>query len=363
MKKTTIIWMVFGLIASGALAQPGSNGYVSFGISHQSWEFEHVDDPLQQNAFPMAAFVPFSRRLSVHLSNIPASSRFGDLKLSGVSDTWIKANYLFPGEKFMVHIGAGAPTGKTGLKDSEFMLTQMLSENLFQFRLPVYGQGFSFKIGGALALPLNEKTVLGFGVNSITKQAYHPVEDNQVEFKSGGETSVFAGLDSKIGLKSKWTLDVVYTLYGKDQINGEDVYNSGAKFLIHSTLTAAVGNGLLNAALCFRQKGKNEFWTGTELEPETKNSNGNQLELDAGWQFLKWAGGSMSLLGAGRFYSKNEYDAGEASVLGGGIGIANRLSAKASVSVAVKYLSGTLKSAEDVQINGLDAMGGLTFEL
>ncbi len=370
MRKQTISFAVAAIVlaSTALLSQPGSQGYVSVGATHQSWSIEHVDDPIQQTAFPMAVFFPFSERLMVHFSNLPASTRFGDVKLSGWSDTWIKATYLFPGEKFMINVGLGAPTGKTGLKASEFMLSQMLSENLFQFRLPVYGQGFSAKIGAALALPLNEKSVLGFGLNAITKNAYHPIYDKGVEFQPGGETSVFAGLDTKLGLKSRWSIDLVYTLYGKDRINNEDVYNSGSKLLVHSNLTASLGKGMVSALLCFRQRGKNEYWTGTALEAESKNSNGNQLEMDVDWQFLKWSTGSMSLLGAGRFYSKNEYDEGQASVLGGGAGTVFRISSKMSLSLAVKYLSGTLKTAAndqmmDVQIEGLDVMGGLTYEL
>jgi len=370
MRKQTISFAAAAilLVSAAVLSQPGSQGYVSVGTTHQSWDIEHVDDPIRQTAFPLAVFFPFSKRLMVHFSNLPASTQFGDVKLSGLSDTWIKATYLFPGEKFMINAGLGAPTGKTGLKVSEFMLSQMLSENLFQFRLPVYGQGFSAKIGAAIALPVNEKSVLGFGVNSITKNAYHPIEDKGVEFQPGGETSVFAGLDTKLGLKSRWSIDLVYTLYGKDRINNEDVYNSGSKLLVHSNLTASLGKGMVSASVCFRQRGKNEYWTGTVLEAESKNSNGNQLEVDVDWQFLKWPAGSLSLLGAGRLYSKNGYGEGEANVLGGGAGTAFRISSKTSLSLAVRYLSGTLKTAgnaqtQDIQINGLDVMGGLTYEL
>jgi len=215
MKKTSIAFLSGLLVWSAAQAQPGSRGYLTTGVTYQKWTMEGIDEALEQTAVPVAAMLPLSRELSVNFSNVPASAKFGGAKLSGISDTWIKATYVFPGERFMIHFGIGAPTGKTGLKTEEFYLAQLLSENVFQFRLPLYGQGLSTKLGAALALPMNENTVFGFGVHVISKKAYHPVEDDRIEFKPGGETSVFAGLDLKLGVKSKWTIDAAYTVTAK----------------------------------------------------------------------------------------------------------------------------------------------------
>ena len=86
--------------------------------------------------------------------------------------------------------------------------------------------------------------------------------------------------------------------------------------------------------------------------------------MDVDWQFFKWQNGTLSLIGAGRFYSNNEYDEGKASVLGIGVGTAFRLSTKTTDSFAVKTLSGTLTSMdEDLKVKGIDVMGGFVFEL
>jgi hypothetical protein len=363
MKKSTITLLSGLLLWSTAQAQLGSRGYLTTGATYQKWTMEGAESPLEQTTVPVAAVLPFSKQLAVHFSNVPASARYGSAKLSGLSDTWIKATYVFPGERFMIHFGVGAPTGKTGLKTEEFLLARMLSENVFQFRLPLYGQGLSTKFGAALALPLNEKSVLGFGAHVIAKKAYHPVEDDRIEFKPGNETSIFTGLDLKLGVKSKWTIDVAYTIYGKDRINGEEKYGSGARVSVHSRFTAALGKSLFNASVVFRQKGKNEYWTGTSLEPESKNSNGNQFETDTDWQVIRWTTGALSLLGAGRWYSENQYGTGAARVSGGGAGLTLRLSARTSFFIAIKALSGTLHVQEEkLKIKGLDAGAGLTFE-
>jgi len=356
--------LVFGIACGALLAQPGQRGYLSTGLSYQSWTIENTDDPIEQTAGPLVAAFPVSKRFMVHFSNLPAASQFGGTKLSGLSDTWIKTTYVFPSGHFMLHFGLGAPTGKTGLTDSEFYLSQMLAENLFQFRLPIYGQGLSVKWGAAAALPLSPKTVLGFGVHTVSKNAYHPLENDEIEFRSGGETSVFTGLDVKLGSMSKWSIDVLYTVYGKDRLNGESVYASGAKLSVSSRLNAALGKSALSFSLRFRQRGKSEYWTGTSMELEEKNSNGDQTEMDVDWQIVRWPRGALSLLGAGRFYSNNQYRLGKANVAGGGVGLTLRLSTKTSFSAAVRSYSGALQWTDDnIQVKGLDAAGVLTFEL
>jgi hypothetical protein len=363
MNRTTTALLSVLLLWGTAGAQLGSRGYFYSGLTYQRWTMEGVESPLGQTAAPLAVVLPLSKQAAVHFSNVPAWAKFGDAKLSGLSDTWIKATYVFPGERFMIHFGVGAPTGKTGLKTEELFLSQILSENVFQFRLPLYGQGLNIKLGAAVALPLNEKTVLGFGIHGIIKKAYHPVEDDQIEFNPGGEISLFTGLDLKLGPKSKWTIDADYTHYGRDAVNGEQVYGSGAKVSAHSRLTAAVGKTLLNLSVAFRQKGKNETWSGISLESESKNSNGNQFEMDAEWQVVRRAAGSFSLLGSGRWYSDNQYGMGKASVTGGGAGLTLRLSPRASFFTAVKALSGKLRGAdESTPVRGLDAGAGLTIE-
>jgi len=357
-------FMLFAACSAGTgiSAQTAGRGYVSIGLSSQSWDVEDAD-PVRQTVFPLAVYVPFSNRLHLHFSNTPGSTASGGMSLSGLSDTWLKATYVFSGDRFMINAGIGAPTGKTSLNPSEFTLSQMLSENIFQFRLPVYGQGLSVKIGAALALPLNDRMVFGFGVNAVTKQAYHPVEDGDIEFQPGNETSVFAGFDSKPGLRSKWTVDLVYTLYGTDRINDVNVYNSGAKLLVHSTLAFGLGSGTVTASLNFRQKGKNEYWVGTVSEPETKNSNGNQLEIDLDWRIVQGRTAGLSLLGTGRSYAKNQYGERGGHVFGGGAGTAVRLSSKTSWFLHGKYLSGTFEPLDRIRLKGWDAASGVTFEL
>ncbi|MFH1941931.1 MAG: hypothetical protein ABIL68_07475 [bacterium] len=283
-----------------SMIPPMTKGTVSMGVTYQKWSREGQNHPIEETVLPMTLFYPLRERVYLNVSNSPGSAQYHGIQLSGFSDTWIRTTYVFPGEKLMANVGVGAPTGKTGLTEEEFGLSSLLSENAFRFRLPCYGQGLCVRAGLALAHPVSENTVLGVGATYIHKLAYHPLDDADIEYHPGNEASLFVGLDTRIGSAGKWNWDVVYTLYEGDRLNEDLVYGSGNKLLVSSSLLLHAGNGMIGSFLRWRQKGKNEYWIGSSLEPESMNSNGNQLEMDVFWQFFENNTLAFRFLGEGR---------------------------------------------------------------
>jgi hypothetical protein len=374
MMKKTILFVIFlflpvVLVAQWSPVMPGSAGFVSTGVSFQRWSFEHVDKPLQEIVFPVTAFLLLSKGLYLTASNTPGTAKFDTTSLSGLSDTWIRITYLLPGDQFMIHAGVGVPTGKTKLKADSvvfdpFDLSQMLGENIFRFRLPVFGQGLSAKVGAALAIPIRENAVFGAGVNIIAKGKFNPVNVDSLKYQAGTETSIFTGMDMKLGPNAKWSVNLSYTFYGKDKLNDKEVYAAGKKLLFNTSFSSQLGPGVLFAFLNWRQRGKNEYWIGTGMKTESKNSNGQQTELDVSWQVPWGLKGSVSLLASGRFYGQNEYKTGGADLLGGGAGVSYALSPKTTTQINLVYLWGKAKDQnQKTDISGLDLMAGLTFGL
>jgi hypothetical protein len=352
------------LSAQSAPVPDGSRGFVSTGVSFQQWSFEDIDEPLRETVFPLAAHLPVSPNAFLNVTSTPGSARYDTLTLGGFSDTWIRGTVVLPGGRTMLHAAVGAPTGKVGLDAGEFFLSQALGENIFRFRLPVFGQGLSGRIGAATAVPVGEKAVFGAGFHFIAKSAYKPLEADSIEYRAGNEAAGFAGVDVALGPEARWSLNVSYTFYGKDALNGTEVFAAGGKFLVATSLNARLGPGLLSAALAWRQRGRNEYWVATGLEAEDKNSNGPQTELDAAWQVPWGPRARVSLLGTGRFYGENGYGLGGAAVTGGGAGLAAAVSPKATVQVNALFLSGSMKQPKsDLGLSGIDVSAGVTFGL
>jgi hypothetical protein len=235
---------------------------------------------------------------------------------------------------------------------------------VFRFRLPVFGQGLAVKIGAGMALPMGPNAVFGAGIHYISRGEFNPIDVDSIKYKAGDETSVSAGVDLKVGANAKWTVNLNYTLYGKDKLNGEEVFGSGEKLLVNTSFASKLGSGTLFANLNWRQRGKNEYRVATGLKTEDKNSNGAQTELDVAWQVPWSPQGSFSILGSGRFYGRNENSEGRASLIGGGAGVAYAFSAVTSGQLNLVYLSGSAgEGSSKVKLTGLDIMAGLTFGL
>jgi len=366
MKKMACAFLfvaVFGQ-AQVQIPESGTRGTLSIGPSFQQWKFEESDTPVREVVFPVSVFFPLRNGFFFTGTNTPGLAKQDTLQINGLSDTWLRLTYVFPGERMMVHVGLGAPTGPTRLDTSVFWLSHTLSENFLRFRVPVFGQGLAVRVGGALALPIQEGVIAGIGAHYIAHGKFQPLDIDSSEYQIGNETSVFAGLDVQLGPKAKWAINISYSMYQRDKWNGKEIYGSGKKLLVNTALTAGLGTGIFYANLNWRQRGKNEYWIQTGLETEEKNSNGAQTELDVFYEIPQSNGMVFRVLGTGRFYAKNEYGVGEANVGGGGLGMGVPLTPVIRLDANVLYLSGQRKTnGENSAMSGLDIMANLTFGL
>ena len=337
---------------------PRSNGFISMGGQFQQWNSNDFSDPIQQVSGPVLVFYPINSNWFLNLSNSPASASMGDLSLSGVSDTWIRTTYVTPGERFMINFGIGAPTGRSDLTMEEFALISNLSQNIFRFRLPVYGQGLNIRAGCGLAIPLQQGSVLGLGVNYIVKGAYTFLDGYDLEYDPGDEINAVAGLSVPVGNRGKWSIDLVYTMYGVDQVDGTDIIDAGDKILVSTSLAYRTETHFFYGSLRFRQRGKNELYVPNGME-----TIGDQIETDGLWRFRQWAQGGLSLVWDGRFFSENEAGFGKATIYGAGLGLEQNLNPKTAMRMQIKYLTGTLQYGMDIDVSGLDLMFQFKFKI
>lgn len=365
MKKIAWAFLCIAVLGQAQVQIPESDmrGTFSIGPSFQQWKFEESNVPVREVVFPISVFFPLRNGFYFTGTNTPAMAKQDTIQINGLSDTWLRLTYVFPGERAMIHVGVGAPTGPTRLDTSTFQLSHTLSENFLRFRLPVFGQGVAFRVGGALAVPLQEGVIAGIGAHYIAHGKFQPLDMDSSEYQIGNETTVFTGLDVQLSPKAKWSVNISYSMYQRDKWNGKEIYGAGKKLLFNTALTAGLGNGIFYATLNWRQRGKNEYWIQTGLETEEKNSNGAQSELDVSYEIPQANGMVFRLLGTGRFYAKNEYDVGQANVAGGGLGIGVPLSPVIRLDAHVLYLSGQRKLDRNLGMSGLDVMANVTVGL
>ncbi len=358
-------------------------GYAITGVTYQMYRIGGYQNPISQLSMPLSILIPFGSQFNLAISHTPAfSSWYEGTKINGLSDTWCQGTYVFWGEKAMFNVGIGVPTGKTQLNENEFLLSNWLSLNALRFQLPVYGQGLCGKFGFAMALPVRENLIIGFGGQYLHKRPYQPfnneystfwstldstvVKQKDIDFSPGDEVSGHAGVDIQIRDDMKIMLDAIYTYYMKDYIADQEIYASGQKVTVNLGYFYRMDKNFLFTRLAYRYKGKNSLSSevGQPIEMEDLNSNGTQIEIDVTAKVMDFDGSGIFLYGESRIYSKSENsETGRALMYGGGFGAVLKINDTTFMDFRFKYLGGNVFLTEERKVEGMDTFLGLRFQL
>ncbi|NQT27451.1 hypothetical protein HQ585_19010 [candidate division KSB1 bacterium] len=378
MKKWLLILFLFIIgtaFSQEEILQTQHTGYLQLGTHFQGWRIENQTVPINQLSIPLMLMFPIGDQMHLILSHRSAYTWWEeDNTINGPSDTWVQLNYMLAKDRVLVNFGLGIPTGKTHLNNDQFLLSQLLSRNIFRFSMPVYGQGFCIKGGIAGAYPLNERIILGLGAQYIKKGSYNPVDytytypiGNEIysetfspKYQAGNEISGQVGLDIMLSKDMKLMFDVMMTYYNRDMMDGQEVYGSGQKLVVEGGLFYRFQDDKYAwGHLLFRRKGKSEIRQGFTFEEEEYNSSGYQFETDFHVDMSSAENAKFALLAHGRFYGENEYGVGSANLLGGGIGMNYEITTDSIIDFQVKYLTGR---TDDRRIEGMEILIFLKFK-
>jgi hypothetical protein len=375
--------IALSLITGTCIAQEELNtargqSYIMTGMSVQMISIQKQETPVNQISFPTTVSFPVGKHVYVTVDHTPALSSWADtadIRISGLSDTWIQGMYVFWEEKAMFNIGIGIPTGKSHLDRRELLLTEFLHENLYRFQLPTYSQGLARKAGITVALPIGKSAILGVGGMYINHEAFVPVRYvyeikgeeriSEEEYNPGDEVTAHVGLDLHLRDDMKLMMDGIYTFYQSDWKGDVEIYKSGEKFVVDLGFFYQLSEQYILGNLKYRQKGKNELWQGGVILEEQKSSYGPQVEIDLIAKVVDLQNGGFFLYGDGRFYGSNEYGIGKANVFGGGFGVHYKLSEISDMNFRLKFLLGKhqIDVNEERDIVGLEIFAGWRFLL
>jgi len=327
-------------LLSGTLIAAPEGGKLSTGFVYQKWTIENVTNPVSEGTFPIEVIYPFMENLQVQVSHLPALSQFGDSTLAGLSDTWIRTSYSLMNNQLALSLGIGIPTGKTELDSTEILITQLISQNSFKFRLPVFGQGLTLSGGAMYARPVNDLLTVGIGVNYVFRGPYKFSKLSPFEYDPGDQIGGNIGVDYAFNPSLTTSFDCVYSHYFSDKLDTTKVFTSGANFTLKFSTEYKVDFGDLWLSFFYRAKSRNETWDGQALSPEAKNSNVTLRELELGSRFRLNEIVFINVLTELRSYAKNEYDTGSITIFGGGIGYDLVVARNFALSMGIKLFFG-----------------------
>ena len=362
MKKLYIVLVVL-LVSAVGLAQSLSKSFqrnldFSAGGYYQSWKTEG-GDKVSQFTVPISVIVPMDRQLTFSVGSNMASSSYDNgsasTSFNGLTDTRIMAAYVGMDDHLLLTGGVTAPTGKTKLKSDEAVVAGNIGLYPFAFRVPSYGQGTSANVAGSYAMEFG-KFILGVGAGFVYKSGFVPYASGDQKYVPGSEISLNIGGENGLSMGSldgKISLDIAYTLYGKDKYDDKEVFKSGNKLNADLRLLLNTEKNHYMIYVRERTKGKNELGYGN-LKEEEQNSNGNQI--DVGGVGLFSMSDKMMLKGVleGKFYSKNQSDVNGALIGGVGVGAIYMLTDQLTLDLLAKIMKGSLNNKESVSITGTD---------
>jgi hypothetical protein len=324
----------------------------------QYWQVE--DDAVHQIAIPLTFIVPVNEQLQLNLATSPAFSGYksnGTVKLNGLSDTRLSGSYLFGEDRFMATFGVSLPTGKHALKTDELLVANILALHALNFDVPIFGQGLDVTAGMVTAQRWGDR-VLGLGVGYLLRGAFEPIENATVKYNPGDEVNVTFDVDQPLGRKNKLMMDVNYTVYSSDTVEGTEVFKAGNRITLQGMLHVPNEGISWLFSVRDRIRAKNKVGSG-DLIPERQNSNGNELELSAMGYLALNSNSTIRGLIEGRIYSNNAYDVGGATVVGFGGGYNRSLSARFQFLSDLRFYVGSMDLGTNYSIKGLRATVGL----
>ena len=355
----------------------------STGGYFQFWKTER-DLKVSQFTLPISFVIPLNQQLTVRVGTNSAfsSSTVGSTttSLSGITDTRIMASYIAMDDRLLLTGGINVPTGKTELTTTEGLVVGNIGNYPYGFRVSNYGQGLTANVSGSMAFEVGG-FIIGGGLGYVYKNGFIP-DTNKQEYVPGNEFSISIGGEASPEFgqyDGKITVDLTYTLYGKDTYKGVDIYKSGKK--IQLDVRFLLNTEKANYMFSLREKPKRDFETfstsgGSTSEQLIENANqnqitqaieetmynGNQLELSAVGLFpLK---NKMTLKGIleGKIYAKNEVGTG-ATIFGIGCGLNYKFSETLSLDGIAKFLTGTLDRKASTTITGTDIGVGIKYRI
>ena len=193
--------LIASLAALPALA--GAQGGVRLGPQFVSYT---LGDPsnvtITETAVPVFVFMPLRPGLTLDvgsafaMANVKSTdnSQKRESKISGPTDTQIRATMNLGTDMVLLTAGLNVPTGKATADTSEQMAAALIGNDFLVFPISSMGSGFGGTGGLALAKPVGQWN-LGAGVSVRTGMPFDPYQDgagNKLRYEPGTELVVRA---------------------------------------------------------------------------------------------------------------------------------------------------------------------------
>jgi hypothetical protein len=309
----------------------------------------------RQFAFPIAFAMPVNERLSFDIGTYYASTKSDDNTISGLTDTQLRASYIFGRDAVVATMMVNLPTGKSQTLAESF-ITGAVAPNFLSFPVNVYRTGMSVTGGLAAATELGGWNV-GLATSLKYSGEYEPFSDSDsTTYSPGAEARFKLGLERLLGT-SRLTMGFTFSTFGNDDFTnigaGSGQYQPGSRLVGEVALAFLAGRGTVTAyAWNYHRNAAGDSALANKENIFSLGATGS------------WPIGRMRLepLAEARFWSPED---GSGKLFGAGTALQVPLRERFTLSPSVRFDFGstTFEDGSDHDITGWGASVLLRYEL
>jgi hypothetical protein len=258
---------------------------------------------ISEMAIPLFAFVPLTQALTVDVGTAFASAtvtgtsggQATQSKISGLTDTQIRATANLGSDLVLLTAGINVPTGRSTVTPAEQAAAGLIGNDFLVFPISSMGSGFGGTGGLAIAHPFGDWNLgAGFSVrHSMPFDPYQDATGTKLHYTPGDETRARIGVDHPYGT-GRASIGLTYSKFTDDQL-ATSIYNTGDRLLAQGYVTSAMGRGdyVVSAWNLFRASGTqfDGSRSGTENITDVAASYGMAVggaRLEPGLDFRTW---------------------------------------------------------------------------
>lgn len=258
-----------GIACPVAFAQLEGQSYGTDALTSQDRSIRFVVEPtyqlyendsheLAEWSMPFLMAVPFRDRWQVHVQGSVASVRRGAGEdVRGVTDVQAALTYAREiGESsLIVNTNLNVPTGKEELTPEEFETTTLLSQDIYDFQVPGFGQGFGVSTGATWAIPVGDRIALGLGGSYQVQGGYTPIANMAASYNPGNQILATGGIEYRITRTVALSAKASITLYGTDTVGDTERFDAGPKAATELQLVRQRGHSTLQFTARYEGRG------------------------------------------------------------------------------------------------------------
>jgi hypothetical protein len=312
----------------------------------QRWSVQD-GDAFSETSVAVSLYQPVGKQTTISLRGAGATAGGDITTLSGLTDAQIGIQHQLQNQHLVFNLGVNLPSGHKELTSDEFRTSLLLSKRPFDMRTPNFGTGLNINPGIIWALQVSENVVLGFGGSYQYKGTFKPLE-GLGDYKPGDELLFTTGIDIAPGNSETVSADAIFTMYGRDKLDGNEVFASGSKVVANLQYRKYYGYDQLWFLARYRTKAKNEFAVGNSFVAEPEKTDPDDFDLFGSYTIWFSETFSMGILAEGRFYQETPVSFSGINLFG--IGATPTFSASSAIRfpARLKFQFGSLKGGKTV---------------